>query len=94
MSGVTSVPHKCAFHALIAAYLKLVVFSRPEHSDTYLRQHVDAVVERRQKSAPFLLPEIAFHRQHAQMLANTTFFIFVFIYNYIHVIHAKLYIHF
>ncbi|KAK3089343.1 hypothetical protein FSP39_002879 [Pinctada imbricata] len=53
--------HKCCIHALVAAYLNLVsqVMALPP-----LTQYVRDVVDQRQKSTPYLLPDFAYNRSN------------------------------
>ncbi|XP_041357313.1 protein EFR3 homolog B-like isoform X2 [Gigantopelta aegis] len=51
--------HKCAIHALIAAYLNLISQSTDLPD---LRQYIQKVIKTREKEAPHLLPNFAYNR--------------------------------
>ena len=67
MACTASLPitHKCAVHALVAAYFNLVsqLTAIPA-----LCMHVNAVLEARRTEAPYYLPEVAYNRNNT---ANT-----------------------
>uniref|UniRef100_A0A183TI73 CTND2 n=1 Tax=Schistocephalus solidus TaxID=70667 RepID=A0A183TI73_SCHSO len=56
-------PHLCAVHAILACVMSIVVPLAPLPP---LVPHVEEVINRRQETASYLLPEVAFNRKNTQ----------------------------
>nr|VZI31134.1 unnamed protein product [Spirometra erinaceieuropaei] len=56
-------PHLCAVHAILACVMSIVVPLAPLPP---LVPHVEEVISRRQETAPYLLPDVAFNRKNTQ----------------------------
>jgi hypothetical protein len=61
------ITHKCALHALVAAYLYIV---SQLSAIPALGQHVTKVIDMRRKEAPYYLPDIAFNRSNTSSREN------------------------
>ncbi|VDN16055.1 unnamed protein product, partial [Dibothriocephalus latus] len=61
--GNLPLPHLCAVHAILACVMSIVVPLAPLPP---LVPHVEEVINRRQETAPYLLPEVAFNRKNTQ----------------------------